>query len=60
MRPRLTACVRACVRPCVRASVRVSIVLVCSYFIPSFSLFVFSVATFNTVSLSFCVYCLCV
>ncbi len=36
------ACLRACVRACVRAFVRVSNVLLCSYFIPSLSLFVYS------------------
>ncbi len=36
------ACVRAFVRACVRACVRVSNVLVCSYFIPSLSFFVYS------------------
>ena len=43
---------------CVRACERVSNVLVCSYFIPSLSVFVYSLATFNTVYVSFCV-CAC-
>ncbi len=54
----MCVCVRACVRACVHACLRVSNVLVCSYFIPSLSLFVYSLATFNTVSVSFCV-CAC-
>ena len=51
----MLARVKACVRACVRACVCDSSVLVCSYFTPSLNLFVYSLATFNTVSVSFCV-----
>ena len=51
-------CVRACLRDWMHTCVRVSNVLVSSYFIPSLSLFVYSLATFNTVSVSVCA-CVC-
>ena len=60
MRACVRACLRACVRACVLACVRVSNMLVCSYFVPSLSLFVYSLATFNTVSVFFVCMSVCV